>query len=586
MKKLNKFKGKIDFSASPEQISKVLDELKSYLNSYGEDEAADIVEKLKGNSSGSKPSHQEKLQTKEFLKKYEDRNETLRKIAKSIKQIQEDLHDEQDTSYKKRGKVKSAVSKVYHKVTGAAKSVINKAKDFSLMDLLSLGKGLLGILGSIGSFFSALPGMALGLLGGGLVSLGLWVLGKFYSATKWFGKQLVRLGVWLVRTSIKVGKWVWNQAKRLGKWVFEKTKGIAKWLWEGVTVAAKWLGGKFKSVWEWLKKKTGFDTKKGPTKPTKPDPKNSKAKTAATNGKKTPAKNKGKSWIDKGKEAVSKMKEVAGKLGGKGFGKLAKAIGKAAAAVGTRAIPFAGWALLGYDAYQAARKSDSLINFGVNLLDEISFGAISTLVNFNGYDSVGHYVEAIMEGKINAPAESESANSASTQSTANSSVNGNSVELARKEMQENAKAKESETKKAKAAGKALLTSAEFKKLSEDGKLKYIYNNNLEKHTEFDRLIEKWTNGEMTLDEVYQVISGGASPSKISNVPLASINQTEALAIKEAAVVEATQNAMKLAQMSLLGAAQMSSQVIQTSSNTVIPLVVPINSGMQAVSVQS
>ena len=124
--KLDTFKGKITSKSSPKEINKTLTELQAYLEKYEEKDAAKVVDELK--SGSSKGSHQDKILSKQFIKLYSRRTDTLERIAKSIKRMQEDLIDEQDTSIKKRGIIGKAKSKVIGGLQ-ATKNAISTVKD-------------------------------------------------------------------------------------------------------------------------------------------------------------------------------------------------------------------------------------------------------------------------------------------------------------------------------------------------------------------------------------------------------------------------------------------------------------------------
>lgn len=430
--KLVKFEGTIDLKRdSSTKVSKTLDALKTYLAGFEETDAAKIIESFKGIVASKTSSQQDKILSKKFLQEYKSRSKLLEEIASSIKKIQEDLVDEQDTTIHdtKTKKSKELISKASVKV----KSVFNKAKQFNPLDLAkSLFNGLLELKNLLPRLLSGVVGVVSGFLLSG-TRLVTKVVGKGLKLVT----KLAFKGVgFVVKSVVKIGKFFGKVAiqalKSVGGWLLKIGKFIAK----GVTKGLSSMGNMMKGLFNKIKSsiRPGSTSPKGQevkAKTLKPS-KTTKLETSLSTTKKAPIPTESKGWISKISDSIKSIKSkvipTLSRLGGKSAGKIAAAIGKSVTKVTSKAIPIIGWGMLAYDAYNAVKKSDSLVSFGVNLLDEASGGIISAVVgNMNGAPSLGHYVEALagMRNDIKIQSSDDSSYSKTANSANSAIANGN-----------------------------------------------------------------------------------------------------------------------------------------------------------------
>lgn len=447
-RKIDKFAGRLDFAKdSNAVISKTLNELQSYLNAYGEDDAAEIIKNFADSKTTQKVGHKERVQQEQFLEAYKQRNTILDKIRKRLAKIHDDMHDEQDTTIKDRSKPKPKLEKlkvIQDKLVQAPKSLMDMLKD-----PLEWVKSLL-----LGPLLRLLGGKLLGILGAVGGALATLVMGWF-AAGKWGFKLIAKLSLKLLKkalkAALKAGGWAFKQIKKALNSLWNKTikpklkdiwkdfknkfddmlkkgweyfKEGAKKGWETVKNGAKsaWDTGKDLAKKGWEKITNFFD---GVTKNVKNTVTNTWDKAARVANKVTDtAKAVGstvkgtavaaKDKVSKAAKAQwdklkSKVKSIADKIIGyfskKGKGKagsiLAKRMPKALGKFMSKFIPGIGMALLAYDVYAAAKKSKSAVSFAVNLIDGVSGGLISmglasALDDFDG-ENLGSYVDGVLK---------------------------------------------------------------------------------------------------------------------------------------------------------------------------------------------
>lgn len=563
--KLDVFKGKITSKSSPKEINKTLTELQAYLEKYEEKDAAKVVDELK--SGSSKGSHQDKILSKQFIKLYARRTDTLERIAKSIKRMQEDLIDEQDTSIKKRGIVGKAKSKLVGGLQ-ATKNAITTVKDkaksgFDMLqglmsNMLNLKNLLPMILGGITSMISGVVG--------GLVSK---VIGKVLKVVGWIGKIPFKIAGWLIKKVAKVGlamgKMAFKAIKFIGGMIFKVGSKIAKFALKGLGKLGDMLG----DAWRKIKAKVQSAVK---PKSKAPEPKaDAKSKTgkAASNNTKSQvqkaAKTKGneKGWLQKGKEAIESVKKKIipslEKTGSKG---IAKAVSGALGKVASKAFPIIGWGLLAYDAYSAAKKSDSLTSFGVNLLDEASGGLISLALGNTDGKSAGQYIESLIEGGIstdsNANNTSNSSSYSATAAAGASSIAGGVLNSPLMSMTNSALTKPDSSG---------VTVEEVQMLDNKGNpLGPMYDrfyNEYHNHKSFSYYNDKIMKGEMTVQEAINALGSPVSPMVNSSTNIVNRKSEELRIVKESAVAEAVKISSMMDKTVISGVSGMVSGVAQS-----------------------
>lgn len=539
--KLDVFKGKITSKSSPKEINKTLTELQAYLEKYEEKDAAKVVDELK--SGSSKGSHQDKILSKQFIKLYARRTDTLERIAKSIKRMQEDLVDEQDTSIKKRGVIGTAKSKVVGGLQ-ATKNAISTAKD-----KVKSGFDLIGdLMGKFMNLKNLLP-MILGgitsLISGALVGIASKVFGKILKVIGWIGKAPLKIAKWLIKKVGKVGlamgKMALKAFKFIGGMIFKVGAKIAKFALKGLGKLGNMLGDAWRKIKDKVKSTIKPKSKAVDPK-AKADAKSKTGKAASNNTKsqvQKAAKTKGneKGWLQKGKEAIESVKKKIipslEKTGSKG---IAKAVGKALGKVASKAFPIIGWGLLAYDAYSAAKKSDSLTSFGVNLLDEASGGLISLALGDTGGKSAGQYIESLIEEGVstdsNANNTSNSSSYSGTAATGASSIAGGVLNSPLMSMTNNS------LMKPDSSG---VTVGEVQSVDNKGNpLGQAYDkfyNEYHNHKSFAYYNDKILKGEMTVAEAIRALGDPISPSVNSSTTIVNRKSEELKLVKEAAVAE-------------------------------------------------
>ena len=537
--KLDVFKGKITSKSSPKEISKTLTELQAYLEKYEEADAAKVVEELK--SSSSKGSHQDKILSKQFIKLYSRRTDTLERIAKSIKRMQEDLIDEQDTSIKKRGIVGTAKSKVVgglKAAKNAISTVADKAKSgFDMIgDLMSNFMNLKNLLPMIlGGVTSVIAGVV-----GGLVSK---VIAKVLKVVGWIGKLPFKIAGWLIKkvgkVGMAVGKMAFKAVKFIGGMIFKVGSRIAQFALKGLAKLGDMLGDAWRKIKAKVKSAVSPKSKaevkaKAEAKTGKPASNNTK------NNVQKAAKSKGneKGWLQKGKEAIESVKKKIipslEKTGSKG---IAKAVGKALGKVASRAFPIIGWGLLAYDAYSAAKKSDSLTSFGVNLLDEASGGLISLALGNTGGKSAGQYIESLIESGTptdsNTNNTSNSSSYSATAATGASSIAGGVLNSPLMSMTNSALTKPDNS--GVSVGEVQLLDNKGNPL---GPMYDRFYNEYHNHKSFSFYNDKILKGEMTVQEAINALGAPVSPMVNSSTTIVNRKSEELRLVKEAAVAEA------------------------------------------------
>lgn len=566
--KLDTFKGKITSKSSPKEINKTLTELQAYLEKYEEKDAAKVVDELK--SGSSKGSHQDKILSKQFIKLYARRTDTLERIAKSIKRMQEDLIDEQDTSIKKRGIIGKAKSKLVGGLQ-ATKNAISTVKDkaksgFDMLqglmsNMLNLKNLLPMILGGITSMISGVVG--------GLIST---VVGKVLKVVGWIGKIPFKIAGWLIKkvakVGVAVGKMAFKAVKFIGGMIFKVGSKIAKFALKGLAKLGDMLG----DAWRKIKAKVQSAVKpksKAPEPKAKADAKTGKAGKQASNNAKSQvqkaAKSKGneKGWLQKGKEAIESVKKKIipslEKTGSKG---IAKAVSGALGKVASKAFPIIGWGLLAYDAYSAAKKSDSLTSFGVNLLDEASGGLISLALGNTDGKSAGQYIESLIESGIstdsNANNTSNSSSYSATAAAGASSIAGGVLNSPLMSMTN------SVLTKPDSSG---VTVGEVQMLDNKGNpLGPMYDrfyNEYHNHKSFSYYNDKIMKGEMTVQEAINALGSPVSPMVNSSTSIVNRKSEELRIVKESAVAEAVKISSMMDKTVISGVSGMVSGVAQS-----------------------
>lgn len=565
--KLDTFKGKITSKSSPKEINKTLTELQAYLEKYEEKDAAKVVDELK--SGSSKGSHQDKILSKQFIKLYARRTDTLERIAKSIKRMQEDLIDEQDTSIKKRGIVGKAKSKLVGGLQ-ATKNAISTVKDkaksgFDMLqsmmsNMLNLKNLLPMILGGITSMISGVVG--------GLIST---VVGKVLKVVGWIGKIPFKIAGWLIKkvakVGVAVGKMAFKAVKFIGGMIFKVGSKIAKFALKGLAKLGDMLGD------AWRKIKAKVKSAVSPKSKASADAKAKEAKTKtgkqASNNTKSQvqkaAKSKGneKGWLQKGKEAIENVKKKIipslEKTGSKG---IAKAVSGALGKVASKAFPIIGWGLLAYDAYSAAKKSDSLTSFGVNLLDEASGGLISLALGNTDGKSAGQYIESLIESGIstdsNANNTSNSSSYSATAAAGASSIAGGVLNSPLMTMTNSALTSKDSSG---------VTVGEVQMLDNKGNpLGPMYDrfyNEYHNHKSFSYYNDKIMKGEMTVQEAINALGSPVSPMVNSSTSIVNRKSEELRIVKESAVAEAVKISSMMDKTVISGVSGMVSGVAQS-----------------------
>ena len=563
--KLDTFKGKITSKSSPKEINKTLTELQAYLEKYEEKDAAKVVDELK--SGSSKGSHQDKILSKQFIKLYARRTDTLERIAKSIKRMQEDLIDEQDTSIKKRGIIGKAKSKVIGGLQ-ATKNAISTVKDkaksgFDMLqglmsNMLNLKNLLPMILGGITSMISGVVG--------GLIST---VVGKVLKVVGWIGKIPFKIAGWLIKkvakVGVAVGKMAFKAVKFIGGMIFKVGSKIAKFALKGLAKLGDMLG----DAWRKIKAKVQSAVKpksKAPEPKAKADAKTGKQ--ASNNAKsqvQKAAKSKGneKGWLQKGKEAIESVKKKIipslEKTGSKG---IAKAVSGALGKVASKAFPIIGWGLLAYDAYSAAKKSDSLTSFGVNLLDEASGGLISLALGNTDGKSAGQYIESLIESGIstdsNANNTSNSSSYSATAAAGASSIAGGVLNSPLMSMTNGALM--SSDNSGVSVGQVQMLDNNGKPLSPEYDRFY---NEYHNHKSFSYYNDKIMKGEMTVQEAINALGSPVSPMVNSSTTIVNRKSEELRIVKESAVAEAVKISSMMDKTVISGVSGMVSGVAQS-----------------------
>ena len=565
--KLDTFKGKITSKSSPKEINKTLTELQAYLEKYEEKDAAKVVDELK--SGSSKGSHQDKILSKQFIKLYARRTDTLERIAKSIKRMQEDLIDEQDTSIKKRGIVGKAKSKLVGGLQ-ATKNAISTVKDKakSGFDMLqSMMSNMLNLKNLLPMILGGITSMIAGVVGG-LVSK---LVSKVLKVVGWIGKLPFKIAGWLIKkvakVGVAVGKMAFKAVKFIGGMIFKVGSKIAKFALKGLAKLGDMLGD------AWRKIKAKVKSAVSPKSKASADAKAKEAKTKtgkqASNNTKSQvqkaAKSKGneKGWLQKGKEAIESVKKKIipslEKTGSKG---IAKAVSGALGKVASKAFPIIGWGLLAYDAYSAAKKSDSLTSFGVNLLDEASGGLISLALGNTDGKSAGQYIESLIEGGIstdsNANNTSNSSSYSATAAVGASSVASGVLNSPLMSMTNSALTKPDSSG---------VTVGEVQMLDNKGNpLGPMYDrfyNEYHNHKSFSYYNNKIMKGEMTVQEAINALGSPVSPMVNSSTTIVNRKSEELRIVKESAVAEAVKISSMMDKTVISGVSGMVSGVAQS-----------------------
>ena len=565
--KLDTFKGKITSKSSPKEINKTLTELQAYLEKYEEKDAAKVVDELK--SGSSKGSHQDKILSKQFIKLYSRRTDTLERIAKSIKRMQEDLIDEQDTSIKKRGIIGKAKSKLVGGLQ-ATKNAISTVKDKakSGFDMLQgLMSNMLNLKNLLPMILGGITSMIAGVVGG-LVSK---LVSKVLKVVGWIGKLPFKIAGWLIKkvakVGVAVGKMAFKAVKFIGGMIFKVGSKIAKFALKGLAKLGDMLGD------AWRKIKAKVQSAVSPKSKASADAKAKEAKTKtgkqASNNTKSQvqkaAKSKGneKGWLQKGKEAIESVKKKIipslEKTGSKG---IAKAVSGALGKVASKAFPIIGWGLLAYDAYSAAKKSDSLTSFGVNLLDEASGGLISLALGNTDGKSAGQYIESLIEGGIstdsNANNTSNSSSYSATAAVGASSVAGGVLNSPLMSMTNSALTKPDSSG---------VTVGEVQMLDDKGNpLGPMYDrfyNEYHNHKSFSYYNNKIMRGEMTVQEAINALGSPVSPMVNSSTSIVNRKSEELRIVKESAVAEAVKISSMMDKTVISGVSGMVSGVAQS-----------------------
>ena len=541
--KLDTFKGKITSKSSPKEINKTLTELQAYLERYEEKDAAKVVDELK--SGSSKGSHQDKILSKQFIKLYARRTDTLERIAKSIKRMQEDLIDEQDTSIKKRGIIGKAKSKLVGGLQ-ATKNAISTVKDKakSGFDMLQgLMSNMLNLKNLLPMILGGITSMIAGVVGG-LVSK---LVSKVLKVVGWIGKLPFKIAGWLIKkvakVGVAVGKMAFKAVKFIGGMIFKVGSKIAKFALKGLAKLGDMLGDAWRKIKAKVKSAVSPKSKASADAKAKADTKSKTGKQASNNTKtqvQKAAKSKGneKGWLQKGKEAIESVKKkIIPSLEKTGSKSIAKAVSGALGKVASKAFPIIGWGLLAYDAYSAAKKSDSLTSFGVNLLDEASGGLISLALGNTDGKSAGQYIESLIEGGIstdsNANNTSNSYSYSATAAAGASSIAGGVLNSPLMSMTNSALTKPDSSG---------VTVGQVQMLDDKGNpLGPMYDrfyNEYHNHKSFSYYNNKIMKGEMTVQEAINALGSPVSPMVNSSTTIVNRKSEELRIVKESAVAEA------------------------------------------------
>lgn len=566
--KLDTFKGKITSKSSPKEINKTLTELQAYLEKYEEKDAAKVVDELK--SGSSKGSHQDKILSKQFIKLYARRTDTLERIAKSIKRMQEDLIDEQDTSIKKRGIVGKAKSKLVGGLQ-ATKNAISTVKDKakSGFDMLqSMMSNILNLKNLLPMILGGITSMIAGVVGG-LVSK---LVSKVLKVVGWIGKLPFKIAGWLIKkvakVGVAVGKMAFKAVKFIGGMIFKVGSKIAKFALKGLAKLGDMLGDAWRKIKAKVKSAVSPKSKASADAKAKADAKTKTGKQASNNTKsqvQKAAKSKGneKGWLQKGKEAIESVKKKIipslEKTGSKG---IAKAVSGALGKVASKAFPIIGWGLLAYDAYSAAKKSDSLTSFGVNLLDEASGGLISLALGNTDGKSAGQYIESLIEGGIstdsNANNTSNSYSYSATAAAGASSIAGGVLNSPLMSMTNSALTKPDSSG---------VTVGQVQMLDDKGNpLGPMYDrfyNEYHNHKSFSYYNNKIMKGEMTVQEAINALGSPVSPMVNSSTTIVNRKSEELRIVKESAVAEAVKISSMMDKTVISGVSGMVSGVAQS-----------------------
>lgn len=566
--KLDVFKGKITSKSSPKEINKTLTELQAYLEKYEEKDAAKVVDELK--SGSSKGSHQDKILSKQFIKLYARRTETLERIAKSIKRMQEDLIDEQDTSIKKRGIIGKAKSKLVGGLQ-ATKNAISTVKDKakSGFDMLqSMMSNMLNLKNLLPMILGGITSMIAGVVGG-LVSK---LVSKVLKVVGWIGKLPFKIAGWLIKkvakVGVAVGKMAFKAVKFIGGMIFKVGSKIAKFALKGLAKLGDMLGDAWRKIKAKVKSAVSPKSKASADAKAKADTKSKTGKQASNNAKsqvQKAAKSKGneKGWLQKGKEAIESVKKKIipslEKTGSKG---IAKAVSGALGKVASKAFPIIGWGLLAYDAYSAAKKSDSLTSFGVNLLDEASGGLISLALGNTDGKSAGQYIESLIEGGIstdsNANNTSNSNSYSATAAVGASSVAGGVLNSPLMSMTNGALT--SKDTSGVTVGQVQMLDNNGKPLSPEYDRFY---NEYHNHKSFSYYNDKIMKGEMTVQEAINALGSPVSPMVNSSTTIVNRKSEELRIVKESAVAEAVKISSMMDKTVISGVSGMVSGVAQS-----------------------
>lgn len=566
--KLDTFKGKITLKSSPKEINKTLTELQAYLEKYEEKDAAKVVDELK--SGSSKGSHQDKILSKQFIKLYSRRTDTLERIAKSIKRMQEDLIDEQDTSIKKRGIIGKAKSKLVGGLQ-ATKNAISTVKDKakSGFDMLQgLMSNMLNLKNLLPMILGGITSMIAGVVGG-LVSK---LVSKVLKVVGWIGKLPFKIAGWLIKkvakVGVAVGKMAFKAVKFIGGMIFKVGSKIAKFALKGLAKLGDMLGDAWRKIKAKVQSAVSPKSKASADAKAKADAKTKTGKQASNNAKnqvQKAAKSKGneKGWLQKGKEAIESVKKKIipslEKTGSKG---IAKAVSGALGKVASKAFPIIGWGLLAYDAYSAAKKSDSLTSFGVNLLDEASGGLISLALGNTDGKSAGQYIESLIEGGIstdsNASNTSNSSSYSATAAVGASSVAGGVLNSPLMSMTNGALTSKDTSG---------VTVGEVQMLDNKGNpLGPMYDrfyNEYHNHKSFSYYNDKIMKGEMTVQEAINALGSPVSPMVNSSTSIVNRKSEELRIVKESAVAEAVKISSMMDKTVISGVSGMVSGVAQS-----------------------
>lgn len=568
-RKLDVFKGKITSKSTPKEIDKTLADLKAYLEKYEEKDAAKVVDELK--SGSSKGSHQDKILSKQFIKLYSKRTETLENIAKSIKKMQEDLVDEQDTSIKKRGIIGTAKSKVVGGLK-ATKNAISTVADKAKSGFDMLG-GLMSKLMDLKNLLPMILGGITSMIAGALSGIASFLFGKLFKVIGWIGKIPLKIAGWLIKKVGKVGltvvKMAFKAVKFIGGMIFKVGSKIAKFALKGLAKLGDMLGNAWRKIKAKVKSAISPKSKADPK--AKADAKSKTGKQASNNTKnqvQKAAKSKGneKGWLQKGKEAIESVKKKIipslEKTGSKG---IAKAVGKALGKVASKAFPIIGWGLLAYDAYSAAKKSDSLTSFGVNLLDEASGGLISMALGNTDGKSAGQYIESLIEGGIstdaNANNTSNNSSYSATAAVSASSVAGGVLNSPLMSMTNGALTSKDSSG---------VTVGEVQSVDNKGNpLGPAYDqfyNEYHNHKSFSYYNDKILKGEMTVQEAISALGSPVSPMVNSSTTIVNRKTEELKMVKDAAVAEAVTISSAMDKTVVSGVSGMMTGVAQTVTN--------------------